>query len=318
MAESAERATADEREAAPAPPPNRRPGLPWTKRAAEASGAFLRGVYRKADEDNIFFMGGAIAFNVLVAFIPLLVAVVGIAGFILRIQGADAQAALLDYVRNAIPVAIEIDVRGIIDELTNKSAGIFTVGTLFLIWVSTRLVGTLRTVLREIFDFPEGRSIITGKLFDAKMVLFAGTLFALNVSLTVALEVAARYGAAHLGLGSISIPQAQLIWARVAAVGTIWVMFILVYRYLPPKRIRWGTALTAATFAAIFFELLKTGFSIYVTSVASYRSAYGTIATFIVLVLWIYYSSLVFILGGEVAQVVAMQRIRKRQKERLS
>ncbi len=171
-------------------------------------------------------------------------------------------------------------------------------------------------MLREIFDIQQGRSIVAGKLFDVKMVFMAGTLFALNIGITVALEVVAGVGTSALGIEHLPLARA-LPWARLAAFVTILAMFLLIYRYLPPRRIRWKTCLIAATFTTVFFELLKGGFSWYVTSLADYRSTFGNIATFVVLILWIYYTSIVFILGGEVAQVAAMQRVRRRQRERL-
>jgi membrane protein len=293
----------------------------WPKRARAYAAALFRGVWRKAEQDNIFFLAGAISFNVLVAFIPLLLAVVGIAGAVLRFQGANAQQVLLDYLSTAVPAAVDLNVAPILDDLAAKSTGILSVGTLFFLWVATRLVGTLRTVLREIFDIAEGRSIVSGKIFDIKMVFMAGTLFALNVVLTIGLRIGAEFVSGVLQIDPGDIPligQARNLWPQALAFFTIWVMFFLVYRYLPPRRIRWSTAATAATFTALIGELLKLAFSWYVTGVADFRSAWGNVATFVILVLWIYYTSVVFILGGEVAQVMAMQRIRKRQKERLA
>ncbi len=54
--------------------------------------------------------------------------------------------------------------------------------------------------------------------------------------------------------------------ARLLAFGSIWVLFLLIYRYLPPRRIPWRTALTAATFTGVLFEATKYLFSWYVTS----------------------------------------------------
>ncbi len=208
-------------------------------------------------------------------------------------------------------------VRGFLRRLVRQSTGLLSIGTIFLVWVSTRLVGTLRTVLREIFDIPHGRGIIAGKIFDIKMVLAAGTLFALNVGLTVALRVVARFGLDFLGVDAGESLLVQVLYGWVVAFLSIWVMFLLIYRYLPPRRIHWTTAIVAATFAAVLFELLKQGFSWYVTNVADYRSTYGNLATLVVLILWIYYTAVAFVLGGEVGQVHAMRRIRRRQKERL-
>jgi membrane protein len=309
------------------PPPAPRPRLPHPRRpaphrrVADYFGDILRGVWRKGQEDEIFFLAGAISFNILLAFIPLVLAVLGIAGTVLRFQGVDAQRTVLNYIEETIPAAVDLDVAPIVQELAAQSPGLLSVGTLFFLWISTRLVGTLRTVLRDIFDLPEGRSIVAGHLFDIKMVFAAGTLFALNVTLTLGLQLGAGFVSAVLRIDPREIPfmgQATQLWPQLLAFVTLWVMFLLIYRYLPPRRIRWHTAIVAATFAAALVELLKYGFSWYVIGFADFRTAWGNLATFVILVFWIYYTSVVFILGGEVAQVVSMRRVRKRQKERLT
>jgi membrane protein len=271
---------------------------------------------------NIFFLAGAMSFNVLVAFIPLLLAVLGIAGTVLR--GPSAQATLLRYLDRTIPVAVadHLAYEELLTGLAQNSTGILSIGTLFFLWIATRLVGTLRTVLREIFDIAEARGIISGKIFDVKMVLAAGTLFAVNVALTIGLRLGADFVSGTTGIHPDEIPvlsQASELWPQLVAFLTIWVMFLLVYRYLPPRRIRWSTATIAATFTAVLGEVLKFGFTWYVQNVAEFDHFWGGyVGTFVILVLWIYYTSVVFILGGEVAQVVTMRRIRKRQKERLT
>ena len=72
-----------------------------------------------------------------------------------------------------------------------------------------------------------------------------------------------------------------------------------------------SSAVVAATFASFAHELLKLGFSTYVTEVANYTSTLGNLATAALLLLWIYYGALVFIVGGEVAHVYTMLRARR-------
>jgi membrane protein len=315
---NAERA-ASPRPGAPIPAPSRERES-MGRRAWQYTKTLARGVWRKGEQDNIFFLAGAISFDVLVAFIPLLIAVVGIAGFLLQMQ-QEMQDMLLRYLDQTIPAAVNLPYRRIINDLAQNSTGILSIGTLFFLWISTRLVGTLRIVLREIFDMTQGRGMITGKLFDIRMVLAAGTLFGVNFLLTVGLRIGADAVTRTTGIQTSDIPflsQATAWWPQILAFITIWVMFFLVYRYLPPRRIRVNTAAIAATFTAIMAEVLKFGFTFYVQNVARFDEFWGNVATFVILVLWIYYTSVVFILGGEVAQVVSMHRTRKRQKLRLS
>ncbi len=74
-------------------------------------------------------------------------------------------------------------------------------------------------------------------------------------------------------------------------------------------------ALTAAAFTAVCWEFLKVGFAFYLTRLASFQSIYGGIATLVVVVVWFYYLSIVFVLGAEVAQVYEMRRVRRQQIE---
>jgi membrane protein len=247
--------------------------------------------------------------------------VLGIAGTILQLQQADPTSLLLGYITQTLPpVSPEFEelVAGLLRGVIGQSAGLLSVGTIFFIWVATRLVGTLRTVLSEIFDIQQRRGFLSGKLFDLKMVIAAGTLFALNVALTIGAEIVARFGEDMLGARGLGALDVRFLYGSGAAFATLWLMFLLIYRFLPAHRIPWRTALLASAFTALFFELMKQGFSWYVRDVADFSSIYGgPIATAIVLILWIYYSAVVFILGGEVAQVAALRRIRKRQRERL-
>jgi membrane protein len=285
----------------------------------EAFRDFLRRVYVKADQDGIFFMAGSIAFNLIVAIVPLLLAVLGITGVVLQNRVEDPSKLLADYIFRALPPAGPEFQQFVEDEiiggLLNKSGGFIGFGLLILVWVSTRLVGTLRFVLREVFDIGEDRNIIRGKWFDIQMVVVAGILFAINVAVTIIINIITRTGTALIGVQPTAWFEKYLL--TVAAAFSIWVMFVLIYRYLPFRRIHWRTALVAATFTTVMFELLKSLFAWYALNVAVYGSTYGNFLNLVILVFWMYYMALAFVLGGEVGQVYALRRIRKRQKERL-
>ena len=190
-------------------------------------------------------------------------------------------------------------------------AGVSLAGLLIFVWISTRLVGTLRTALREIFDFSHGRGIIHGKLFDALMVVVGGLLFVFNIGITVGLEAAEEYGISLTGLEGPGLTLFRQATAQLLAFAIIWILFLLVYRYFPPRKIPWRTALTAATFTGVLFEVSKYLFSWYVTNAASFSSVFGGLTGAAILFFWIYYGAVVFILGGEVAQVYTMSRTRR-------
>ena len=116
------------------------------------------------------------------------------------------------------------------------------------------------------------------------------------------------FGVGVLGIEGNALSRAQWLMAHMLAVVSIWTLFLIAYRYMPARRIAWRTATIAATFSALLHEALKLGFSWYVTDVADYGSVFGNVASVAVLIFWIYYGSIVFVLGGEVAQVFTMRK----------
>lgn len=279
-------------------------------------GEFVRRLYGKAGDDNIFFMAGAISFNVLVAVVPLLLFAVGVAGMALNARFEDPAGAVLDLLVENLPaiggdINLASSVRQAIQGIMDNRTGLGGIGFVLLIWFSTRLVGSLRTALREVFDISQDRGVVGGKIFDAKVVVVGGLLFIVNIALTTGVTAARDYGVDLLGLEGRAVTVVGQGVAFLVAFISIWVLFLGVYRFLPARWIPWRTAFIAATFTAVFHELLKLAFGWYATTVADYGSTYGNLVTLAVLFLWIYYEAVVFILGGEVAQVWTMRRARR-------
>ncbi len=289
-------------------------------RVLRGSGDFVVRVYEKAGQDDIFFLAGGIAFNVMLAAVPFLLMLVAVFGLVLSRAVDDPQGAAVEYVLRILPPsqAVVGFTRTVVGDVVAGRTRFGILALLLFVWTSTRLFGTLRTVLRDIFDLQEERGIVAGKIFDLQMVVVAGALFLANTGITIVLEAIHTFGVEWLAeRGWEALPEAERAWAQLLAFGFIWLMFLLIYRYLPLRRTPWRVSLVAATFTATAWELLKGIFAWYVAHVADYANTYGTLATLVVLVFWIYYSAVVFIIGGEVAQVYDLIRIRRRQKELL-
>jgi membrane protein len=289
-----------------------------TQRLSYRLGEFLRRLWDKAVADDILFMAGAVAFNLVGATVPLLLLGVGISGYLLSAQVADPVGAIVALVVENLPQGgggadPSGFVRTIVSGVLGQRSGFTFFGALFFVWLATRLVGSLRITLREIFDIGQDRGILLGKLFDIQVVVIGVLLLTLNLGVTVAFEAAMDLGVGVLGLEGAALGIVDRIIGYTLALASIWALFLVVYRYLPVRRIPWRTSIVAATFAALAHESLKYGFSWYATEVADYTSTWGNLATVAVLFFWIYYESVVFILGGEVAQVYTMRKARNVQ-----
>jgi membrane protein len=292
-----------------------RGGAAWVRHEPSArhnAGEFLHRLWEKTFEDEVFFMAGAVAFNLLLAMIPLIVLGVGVTGFVLSTK-VDAAQAVVSLLQENLPQVAGSEeltalVRTIADGLLAQRTSLTVVGALVFVWLATRLVGTIRVVLREIFDISQARGLVLGKLFDAQVVVVGVFFLTLNLGASIYLEAAVRHGVSFLGLGNPILSLAERALANGVALASIWTLFLVVYRYLPARRIPWRTAMVAATFSAVLHESLKWAFSWYVTQAADFTTTFGNLATVAVLIFWIYYEATVFIVGGEVAQVYTMRK----------
>ncbi|MFL5382996.1 MAG: YihY/virulence factor BrkB family protein [Longimicrobiaceae bacterium] len=288
-------------------------------RVLRAAGDFVTRLYLKAGEDNIFFLSGGIAFDILFGAIPFLLMLIGIFGIVLSHVVADPSKAVIDYVFSILPPSEEVANRTdrIVDAVLMGRTSFGVLGLVLFLWTSTRLIATLRTSLKEVFDLPEDRGIVEGKVFDIQMVLVAGTLFLANTGITVVLTAAQNLGIKLVGRRWLDVQTVQLVWGRLLAFVFIFLMFVLIYRYLPRRRTPWRMTLVAAVFTSLAWELIKGLFAIYVLNATSWQRVYGALVTPVIIVLWIYYSAVVFVLGGEVAHVYELLRVRRLQRELL-
>ena len=277
------------------------------------TGAFLKALATLAGRSDLFFWAGGITFNVLVAVVPLLLLVVGLAGFFLSARFGQPATDLLDVLVSYLPV-VEGDVqlteavRQLLNGLVEERAPLSLIGGFILLWISTRLVASLRIVLGQVFELDSDRGPVRGKLFDLFVVFLGGGFLAVNVGLTFALGALQALGVELFGVSGGTAIGVQTFLGRALSFGSAWVLFFLLYWYLPARRIPFRSSAVGATFTSIVYELMKGGFAWYVTSLASYSSLYGSMGAVVILFFWTYYSAVVFILGGQVARVHEVRR----------
>lgn len=192
------------------------------------------------------------------------------------------------------------------------------------LWFSTRLFAGIRTSLNDIYDVslrpPPHKAFIAvyllAKLRDAAMVLGTLILFLANTLLTTGLSVLQARGTASVPQLAFFVSTLGRISAELLAFAFSVSLFYVTYSYASIRRLPWRTALLASTFTAILFEVAKRLYSLYLASFASFEAQggdanLGAIALFI---LWVYYTSIVFLLGAVVAETWELRKMLERQR----
>lgn len=269
----------------------------------------LRRTFDAAVEDNVPFLSSALSFDLLLTIPPFAILVLGVLGHVATNRGIDVHALIAAF----LPTAGDFSgLEALMTGIVAHRGRLTVVGAILFLWFSTRLFGGLRAALNEVFDTDENRLWPVGKLLDLGMVLATGALIGANAWLSV---LAARLHGAPPG-------AADWVWRAVFQVVTVAFstgLFMLVYKVAPSRRIGWRTALVAAAFTAVAFEVAKRLFALYVARFATFDrlASDANVVGFFLFLLWVYYTCYVFLLGGEVAETYDLVRLRRAQRVRL-
>jgi membrane protein len=263
----------------------------------------VRRTLEAAYEDNVPFLASAVSFDILLTAIPFVGLVLAVVGHLVERQVAIHQLSVHELLQRFLPESSEANTNtfGFIEralgDVVARRGGLTLLAAPLFLWFSTRMFGGLRAALNEVFDTEENRSWPRAKLVDIAMVFVAGTLF-------VGIAFASTSRGAPSQLASLLCSTA---------------LFYVVFKYLPSRRIYWRTSVVASLFCAVAFEIAKRLYALYVLHfVTFHRAASNANAIAVVLLLlWIYYTAYVFLLGGEVAETYDLMRMRRLQRVRL-
>jgi membrane protein len=235
----------------------------------------------------------------------------------------NSTATVRDFIDRMLPAHEEgsSGIDTLLNDLLRTRGSITIYSSIGFIWFSTRLFGSLRTVLASVFDIESERGIIAGKIFDVKITVVSTLLFVASVTINTYVSLATPRGVAVLeaiGLRKDVMGTLEYWLGRAIAFAFIALMFFALYKYLPIRRVRARTAWVAALFTSVAFEGARLVFSLYTTTFNPASLYTGTLTAIIIVVFWFYYAALIFILGGEVGQVYELRRIRRLQREVLT
>lgn len=294
------------------------PGANAPSAAAGGSvGEFLKELVDKAGDDNIFFLASGLTFNLLLAALPFLALVVAAAGLLLAPQIGEPGSTILQRIWTLVPAAgpaMPGDLQDQIASAVQRAGSLGLISAVLFAWFSTRLLGSLRTVLSEVFDLRDRRGIVEGKFMDFGLVLVSTALLVANVAVTTAFT---DLGVRSLELLGVRVDVVVGLVGWLAAFLFVFVMFLLIYKYLPARNPSWKTATSAALVASVGFELLKAAFGLYLSQLANFETAFSAFLTPIVFVVSLYYGAVLFVLAGEIAQLLQERRRIRHQWERL-
>ena len=251
-------------------------------------------------DDGASRRGAAIAFYATLSLAPFLLVLATVAAFFL---GADQARSYLLHETNAL---VGTEAGALLDHML-KSGSKGAKGIAALIGIATTLAGAtagfaeLQIALNAIFRVPDRhgwRAAVSTRAWSLLLVLVSGLLLVASLALTA---IVSR-GFGLFDRAGRLVQWIALIANEAVTLAVAALLFGLVIKVLPDRRVPWPIALRGGVLAAMLFQIAKLAIGWYIGRAAG-AAVYGAAAALVVLMLWIYFSAQVFLLGAEYAAV---------------
>lgn len=279
---------------------------------------YLKELYKRFTGDLCPAWAAALSFFSILSIPPILLCGLAILGFVIKSpQVAAAQTEQI--IAKMLPGSgAQKSAKSIIQQLNVEQSAVAVrqrrgvtglIGIALLFWSALQIFVNASTPLNAAFRVKEARNWIKLRLVALGLLLGCGALFIVSLLPAAGVQFLNRL---HLPLVG-SLPDdptpfwiSGLLWIMAVAVNTA--LFTLIYRYLPSPsaRVNWRDARFGGAVAAILWEIAKQGFALYLQRMggqAGYDKIYGSLGGLVLLVFWIYYSSMILLLGAEVAKL---------------
>ena len=245
--------------------------------------------------DDASHMAAGVAYYAILSLFPLLIGLIAIFGLIVP---ADT---VIDFFDKNLPGLADA-ITDNIDNIKGWRATFGIVGLLALLWSASAMFGAITRAVNRAWDVHEDRPFYVRKLHDIILALGTGLLFLLSLGASSIFSI----------FHELDLPFANAasdIGARIFAVVLSFTVFMIVYKFTPNTKTYWKYIWPGAVLAAVLFEFGKTIFVLYLDRFANYDSVYGSLGSVIVVLVWIYISALILILGAEFSS--EFERVRR-------
>lgn len=257
-------------------------------------------------EDYAPSMGAALAFYTLFSIAPLLLIAISVAGLVFGEQAARGE--IIDQLGGLVGAESAKTIESLLDSLNRPKAGIVgtAVGLGALLIGATTVFGELQDAMNRIWRAPARPTggglwqLLRSRLLSFGLILGIGFLLLVSLVVSAALAALSKWWEPWFG---------GLVWLAdilnfVVSFVFVTAMFAMIYKWIPRVKIAWHDVWIGSALTALLFTVGKWLIGLYIGR-SGVASPFGAAASLVVLLLWVYYSAQIFLLGAEFTWVYA-------------
>jgi membrane protein len=250
-------------------------------------------------DDNLLGLAAQTAYYFFFSLFPLLLFVAPLLSLVGNKQ--ETFGLLAGQLQQVVPSEGWSLIGGVIKDVVyaENAPGLMSVGALLAIWAGSNVFSALIDALNEAYDVKDARPWWKKKLIALASVVVIGMVILVSTMLILGGDTAADFIADRFAWGATARTAAKLLPIPIAF-ALLTTIAALAYYFLPNLRQSKRQVFVGAIFTTIAWTIVTFAFRAYVTNFANYNATYGAIGGVIVLLTWMYFSMLVFLIGGEI------------------
>ncbi|GKV65074.1 MULTISPECIES: YihY/virulence factor BrkB family protein [unclassified Sporosarcina] len=269
---------------------------------------FIKQLIIRLKELDVSATGSQLAFFFLLSLFPLLIFLFTLLPYL----NLD-QSQIFLFIREYAPESTAALIEGTLSEvLDNRSGGLLSVGILATIWSASKGMSAVTKGLNHAYEVEDDRNFFVSKGLSIGFTIMLIATVIVALVLPIFGQPIGKFFFSFLGLEESFLTVWTYIRFIIPPV-MIFAVFSLLYWLVPDIKLRYKSIIPGSIFATIGWILTSLAFSFYISNFGSYANTYGSIAGIIVLIMWLYLSAIILLIGGIINSVM-QERYKKKQQ----
>lgn len=275
-----------------------------------------RETIKEVNDDDVSGLSAEMAYHAILALFPFLLFLTGLTAVVDNVfPVGDLTQRIVDKASQVMPEDATSLIESFTTEVVNsQGTTAIVIGLVGSMWAASAAIGAAMKALNRSYDVTEDRGFVRRKLVALGLtLLFGGLMLAAALLIATGTFMASEIGGA-LGWEDQAIRLWN--WVTIPVALMLVTLAVALLYWLAPNT---GHAFTWITPGALLFTLgwviASLGFAFYVSNFASYNRTYGSIGAVIILLVWLYWSNFILLVGGELNAVLARRHDEEYQRE---
>lgn len=267
---------------------------------------YIIGLFKRIDEHNLFLSGAGISYSLFLGMIPFILLMFSLLGNIFDAETLQGQ--IFQIIDTIIPYPIYADYtkqvisKRLPEVIVYKTAAGY-IGVIGLLFTSTWIFSSMRTILNQIYHTHIQKNAFIGLLRDLGMVVLLVFFISLSTFILPALNLLLKVAEETKTLSSFNLSDLWNTTVWLISLFVLFFMFFTMYYLIPYAQLPKRVAAVSAFWTTLLWEIARSVFGYYVHNFLGTSALYGAFILIVVILLWVFYSACIFVLGAEIGQL---------------